>query len=180
VHRSPPLFACFPLLAAALLTASTASAQDPVRADDSESKSVIANAPPRLQGGKIEDLVTYHEKLGAQVEAGEYAGMSSGDRRRLRKAQKQLLDTVAGHASYDELDENERLRVFNAHEAVLALIEGRADDRIVCHTSRRTGSHLRQVDCATAAERAQRSKDSENFLRRPTACLDKRVCKGSG
>lgn len=73
-----------------------------------------------------------------------------------------LLDGVD---SVGELQDAQRVKLFNAQEEVNAILTERAGDRKICEHRPRLGSHRKEVHCETVAERRTRQSHTREKTR---------------
>lgn len=95
-----------------------------------------------------------------------YAEMSRVERGEVHSLLDRMADRLEGVDSVDELSEQSRLDLFNEQERVNAmLVKGYADSRVVCAKRGRTGSHMRENNCQTVAERRRRAEEDQENMR---------------
>ena len=95
-----------------------------------------------------------------------YAEMSRAERDEVRTLLGRMANRLEGVQNVEELPEDDRLELFNDQERVNAmLVKGYADSRLVCDKRGRTGTHFRETNCQTVAERRRRSEDDQNSMR---------------
>lgn len=94
-----------------------------------------------------------------------YAEMSRAERDEVRGLLDRMSNRLKGVDSVDQLPEDEKLALFNEQERVNAmLVKGYADSRLVCDKRGRTGTHFKETNCQTVAERRRRAEiDQENM-----------------
>lgn len=94
------------------------------------------------------------------------------------------LDTMAelldGQASFGHLDEEDKIRLFNAQEiANTHLTVAREDSRIVCKRERKVGSHFKTSICNTVAEwtiQREAAHDAMSQKQRGPICTSGGAC----
>lgn len=92
----------------------------------------------------------------------------------VRKDQTVVRSVLEGRNSLDELNVAERVTLDNALERINARVvatrqaEEEAD---VCRYERVTGSKMRKLDCATAAERQNARDGGRAYLEKPRICI---------
>lgn len=91
-----------------------------------------------------------------------YSEISDADRRAVIQALDKM-EAVLGERSIDELNQAEKVELFNAQEIVnTKLTQASEDSRIVCRREHIPGSHIRTNVCFTVAERRKmRERDSD-------------------
>jgi hypothetical protein len=87
---------------------------------------------------------------------GRYKDLSADSRAKLIGHQREVLQRLEGKTATTELREHDQVAVFDALEAIEAIISKAEDDRMVCEQTRSTGSKRVQSVCMTVAERRAR------------------------
>ncbi len=94
-----------------------------------------------------------------------YSEISDADRRAVIQALDKM-EAVLGERSIDELNQAEKVELFNAQEIVnTKLTQASEDSRIVCRRERVTGSHMRTNVCSTVAERRKMRERGTQVVR---------------
>lgn len=108
---------------------------------------------------KMQDIGTYlefQEELREGFENGRYGDLNDREMELLIDSQRTLESTLAGAESIDDLGEDQRIEVFNAQEAINAIIRGNVEDRPICRRQVKTiGTNIRKTECYTAAQREE-------------------------
>lgn len=74
-------------------------------------------------------------------------------------------ELLAGRRSLDELQENEKVALINAQEAVNAILTRRDRDRLICQRRAVVGSHMKQTVCETYGEQIARKRAGQDRYR---------------
>ena len=108
-----------------------------------------------------------HRALVQEVKTGErYVELSNTDRRDVLDSLNTLGDLLADVSTIDELNNNEKLRVFNLQEQINTLLtEAAKGSRLVCARETKTGSHRSINVCKTVAQRERERDVSVEGLR---------------
>ncbi|HET7843609.1 MAG TPA: hypothetical protein VFL14_05625 [Xanthomonadales bacterium] len=136
------------LLSAALLAVAPAIAL----ADSAESPSRMANAP-RIGNMDTAQFLAYHDGIQRDIAAGRYGELDSRTRETIAAQQRLIRGRLHDGIELDALSESSRLDVFNAHDRVVALLNGDDDQRMVCRKEHQVGSHRSRVVCLTERDR---------------------------
>ena len=96
-------------------------------------------------------------------------------REQLAAQQTQLLAMIEGKDLVQDLDGDTQVRAFNLLEQINATVNDREDQRMVCESVRKTGSHRKVRECRTVAERRE---EREAAQRNMQETLD-RYCAGA-
>ncbi len=147
------------LLALLLLTVATQAAADLRRADDL----MVSNM-------SVAEFLDWHAEVARRAGTKEFEALTRDDRAALAAAQAELRGILEGRATMGELDADAKLRVFNAHEKVLALVTRAEDERLVCEQKKRLGSHRHQLVCRTVKQLRESRDNTQNELRRTRTC----------
>lgn len=92
----------------------------------------------------------------------------------VRKDQGVVRTVLEGKNSLEELNVAERVTLDNALERINALVVATreaSEDRDVCRYERVTGSKLRKLDCATAADRQNARDGARAYMEKPKICI---------
>lgn len=122
---------------------------------------------------QAESIRTQQAEIRAGVEArsGRYKDLPAGTRSELLAKQSEVLRMIDGKQSTDELDENQKVEVFNALEWIEAAINKADDERLVCERRAVLGSTRKERVCKTVAqmrderEAARRSMDTHGGVK---------------
>jgi hypothetical protein len=154
-------------LAFALVSA-VAFAGLPAFAADSETRSVTASrSAPTLRMTRAEYLQFRQDIPGSA----EYAALRRTKRDEIDIALARIDEILDSGVEPQNLGENDKVELFNAHETVVAVLNGEDRERVVCQKRKEVGSHMPVVECRSAGERAdlrERSKE-EIKLHQPRA-----------
>lgn len=127
-----------------------------VRADDT-------STPPDLVAIRAQQA-----ELRAQVTADEdlYGHMDERQRQDLVSRQDRVLQLLDGKQSFDELNENDKLEVFNALEWIKGAVNDAQGQRMICTREAKVGSHRKVKVCKTAEQRRLEQEHAQNEFRR--------------
>jgi hypothetical protein len=115
---------------------------------------------------KLEEIREQQGKLQVELRAGKgaFKEMSEGDRSALLAKQDRLLFLLQGKQTSEDLNQDDRLEVFNILEQIKSAVAQAEDDRKVCNRIKLIGSNRPQIVCMTAKQaREQREKAQETF-----------------
>lgn len=113
---------------------------------------------------KFDDIRSQQAEIRTGVEArsGRYKDMQNTTRAELLRRQVEVLAIIEGKQVPDDLNAEQRTRVFNDLEWIEAAINHTDDERLVCEYTRTVGSNRKQRVCRTPTqirENRERSKD---------------------
>lgn len=134
------------LLAACIALAATTSAH--ANPGESTSAAVILKQQAEIRAG-------------AMARSGRFKGMSDARRDTLFEHQRRVTSRLEGVENTLELNENDRIAVFNALEAIEALINDTDGERMICQRHKPAGSNLPTTVCRSAAQRKADNEDAE-------------------
>ena len=97
----------------------------------------------------------------AVASTGRYKDMPPAKREKLFALQDQVTRQLADRATTTELPEQDQIAVFNALEAISAIINQAEDERMICERQRPVGSNRTQTVCRSVAQRRQDREDAE-------------------
>jgi hypothetical protein len=103
---------------------------------------------------KFDDIRSQQAEIRAGVEAktGLYKDMEYQTRSELMRRQSEVLAIIEGKQVPDDLNADQRTRVFNDLEWIEAAINRTEDERLICEYKRTIGSNRKQRVCRTAAQ----------------------------
>jgi hypothetical protein len=106
--------------------------------------------------------------------------MDNESKQRIYDSQDVLFALLRDRTSIDELNDDERLQVFNAQNTIAAVLTNAEDDRPLCQNSPRLGSHLHNIDCWSARERRLQKEVTQHELMRTRICVNEPGCTPGG
>ena len=124
-----------------------------IAAPAAASEVVYADRPPTVADIPVTQFLAFYDEVGERAAKGDFKDLSRADREELEQAQARIRATVAGKQRMPELDEAQRLAVFNDHQRVVALLDKADESRVICEQVKRVGSHRHSVECRSVAER---------------------------
>lgn len=95
------------------------------------------------------------QALEREISTGErYRSIAPADRRQVMDALQRMQANLDGKASLSQLNEKERLAVFNDQELINSLLtQAAADSRLICTSETPVGTRLPKRTCKTVGER---------------------------
>jgi hypothetical protein len=106
----------------------------------------------------------------AMARQGRYKNMEEAKRSDLFVQQSVVFQLLDGKQNSNELAEPDRVKLFNALEAIEASINNARDEQVVCEFIRSVGSNRPQRVCKTYAQRAKEREAAEKELSRQIGC----------
>ena len=107
---------------------------------------------------------------------GRFAYVEAGERTTINTSLARMRDLLAGKRTLAELDEDERVAVFNAQAQINAILTRRDGERMICERRAMVGSHRKETVCETYADKMARIKDSRDTMdglnKRVQACRE--------
>jgi hypothetical protein len=94
---------------------------------------------------------------------GGYGPLKRGDLQRLKDAHAVIFGHLDGKRDARELPPEARIAVYNAQEAITAIIRNDDKNRMVCRKLTSTGSRVPKTECMTVAERERMARNSQNL-----------------
>ena len=153
-------------LASASLVFLLSIAAAPLAAGDA-AHSLSASATeraPTLHGMTRDEFIAFHRDLAGSAEV-RALGRSARDR--VAASQATIEGLLAGHARLEDLSERARIDLFNAHDRVVAIVNGEEREQMACKRRRAVGSHLPVVECRSLSERERLAQDARQHFRNP-------------
>lgn len=96
-----------------------------------------------------------------------YSELTSTQRRDVMEALSRMGQTLASAPSVSQLNDSEKVRLFNDQELVNnVLTEAAKDSRLICRQDTKTGSHRKITTCRTVAEIRREKDNGQERVRR--------------
>lgn len=102
--------------------------------------------------------------------SGRYKDLPEDKRNTLLNHQQVVTSRLGGVQTTAQLNEHDRIAVFNALEAIEAIVNKAEDDRMICKRHKPVGSNRPQTVCRTVAQ--LRAEEDNNEQRRNQVCVD--------
>lgn len=103
---------------------------------------------------------------------GRYKDMDESQRTALFQHQDTVNRLLQGVDNTADLAPDQRMTVFNALEAVEAIVNKAEDERMVCEKTKPIGSHRPERVCKTVAQRREERLKAEQNMQRDQRCVD--------
>lgn len=128
---------------------------------------MLAFAAPATadRAATIEEYLNFQQQVRANIEDGVYGRMSADEIELIAGSQQTLDRLLRGKSSIDELNEDERMAVYNAQEAIIAVLTDTVDNRPICRRRHTVGSHRPVTECFTPRERRELSDRARDAAR---------------
>jgi len=105
------------------------------------------------------------EILAQEMEAGgRFAYVLAAERAAINAALTRMQQILDGKRALGELDEAERVAVFNAQSEINGILTKRDNERVICDQRIIVGSHRKLTVCETYGERMARIKQSRENM----------------
>lgn len=150
----------------------------PVHATESTDRAAAAEAA----AAEIRDSKDYLRDMRESVtlaKKGEYGKISQKERSKLDDSYDRLKDLLADVETPLELSLDDRLAVYNAQQAIVAILERNPKDTMICKRKSSTGTRIPTTECLTIAQREARtraSREAADYLAKPNACVSGQNC----
>jgi len=127
-----------------------------------------AQAIDRATGVDASAILTQQRQIrdDAMSRKGRYKNMEEANRSDLLAQQNIVFSLLDGKQNSNELAEPDRVKLFNALEAIEAKVNNERDEQMVCEFVRRVGSNRPQRVCKTYAQREKEREEAEKELNR--------------
>ena len=113
------------------------------------------------------------------AQKGEYGKLTSAERKTLARSYARLGALLDGHDTPAELPLEERIALYNAQEAIVAIVERHPRDTMICRRKKSTGTRIPSTECLTIAQRearARASREAMDRLAKPNPCVSGQNC----
>lgn len=120
----------------------------------------------------LADIRTQQKSLRGDVanRRGMFKDVENREREQLLTVQDRVLVLTEGADRLEDLQQDDRIELFNALEQIKASVAKARDERKVCERSRIAGSNRYQVACMTAGEREALRQRTREQLGREIRC----------
>lgn len=95
---------------------------------------------------------------------GRYKDLPEHQRSELFALQDRVTAKLSGRAATTAMKEHDQIAVFNALEAISAILNGDEDERMICERKRPVGSNRRETVCRTVAQRRADQETATEFI----------------
>ncbi len=115
---------------------------------------ILANPTQNLDADRasVAEYLEFQRELRAAFKEDRPRKLNRDEWASFDRAQEELEIILEGKETAAELNENQRMRVFNAQEQITALIRGTESERVICRRERPTGSNIGVRTCKTVTE----------------------------
>jgi peptidoglycan hydrolase CwlO-like protein len=121
----------------------------------------------------ISSIIERQREIAEQVQRSPKR-MTEQQRRLVSEEQAKIYAIVEGKTSFEELNQEQKVRLVNAIEKIDAIVEGTAaaeDNRMVCRRERTIGSNRSATRCVAKKQREEESKNARNVMEQGEACV---------
>jgi hypothetical protein len=140
----------------------------------------LAGDAPTVNNMSVRQFLEYHDGVARRATSKDFEALSRSDREKLARAQAEIRQALDGKASMADLDDAAKIKVFNAHEQVIALVNKAENERMVCVQRKRLGSHRHQLECRTVAQIKEERDAARNSRLRTGTCDPSQGACGGG
>jgi hypothetical protein len=136
---------------------------------------------PTLENMSVPEFIAWHDDVAKRATTKDFEALSKSEKEKLASAQGEIRQALDGKATMADLDDAAKLKVFNAHEQVIALVNKAENERLVCVQKKRLGSHRHQLECRTVAQvKEDRDAARDSRMRTGTCDPGRGACGGGG
>jgi hypothetical protein len=124
------------------------------------------------------EILTQQQQLRGQIVAqkGAFKDVPAGEREAIVRKQDRIIALLQGRASIEELNQDERIELFNHLESVKAAVTNAEDNREVCERRPVVGSNRPRMVCMTAKAQREARERAQNTMIRGARCTQGGVC----
>jgi hypothetical protein len=147
------------LLSAVLLALAFAAptfAQSLEQRADAQVEKIASNMPKYI--GEVDRAIE-------MAKTGGYGKLQRGSEARLARARATIGDLLRDVSSPRDLNPQQRIELYNAHEEIASILQHQDKNRVVCTRERKTGSRLNVTECLTVGEREERARISAELAK---------------
>ena len=125
-----------------------------------------------IQATNQTDFAKVVANVRAEMEAdGRYAEVAGVERSRVNERLDDMTALFAKNGDVAQMNQADKVALFNAQEEVNGILLKRDGDRLVCKTEARSGTHFKNTTCKTAREIAADRDGAQGWYRNSTMHL---------
>lgn len=113
----------------------------------------------------IPEYRDFLEELASSISQGVPREFNGRELARYRELDQRLQDILADYDSIEQMNREERRRLFNTHEKLEMLISGQRENQVICSRRHTVGTNFRVTECHTRAEWERQREASQEFMR---------------
>lgn len=112
----------------------------------------------------VPEYTEFLDKLDTAVDEGIPRELNKEERAEYNKIDRQLRTSLAGHQTIETMNHEEKIELYNLHEALQAVVVGEQENQVICRKQRTVGTHFKETTCKTRREFEQEQQASRRFL----------------
>lgn len=120
------------------------------------------------------------DELATSLSQGEPRAFNQREVDRFNELSGRLDEIMKDYESIDEMSNDERMALFNAHEALQALVVGQRENQVICSRRHTVGTNFKVSECYTRAEWQQKERQSQEWARSNLRQPPQRLPEGPG
>ncbi len=118
-----------------------------------------------LQAQTTEEFTIQADGVRAQMQTGgRYEFVTNAERSTVEQRLNDMQKLLAEHGPASSMNDANRVALFNAQEAVNAILNQRDAKRLICERRAPTGSHVPQNNCRTYGEIERRRREAQREM----------------
>lgn len=119
---------------------------------------LLASEPAAATKTRASEILDEADLSLEMARRGEYGPIKRRDLTELQEAHSTMHRLLEGHDAPEELDNEDRIALFNAQHKITAIVGSDDKNRKICKRVAVTGSRVAAVECMTVAEREARAR----------------------
>jgi hypothetical protein len=119
-------------------------------------------APTRVA---VDRYLEFLDELAAGVRDNEPREFNRAERESHARIDRELRASLQNVENIEQLDQDQKIRVFNLHEELQAVIIGDPKYRVICRRQQTVGTNFRHTTCMTVEELRVYQDQGQDFLR---------------
>ncbi|MCL4410900.1 MAG: hypothetical protein M1356_11440 [Gammaproteobacteria bacterium] len=112
----------------------------------------------------IPEYVEFLDNLHNSIQDGEPRQLTARELNQFNNIQDNLRALIGNRTDVEQMNSDERQRLFNLHERLQALVMGDDSQQVICRSERQTGSHMRTTRCVTRAQLEEERRRNGEFF----------------
>ena len=127
--------------------------------------SPVADAPEPVKIASIDEFLAHQDYIRAGIQDGSYGDIRAEEIELVIERQAELRAVLAGVESVDDLSEEDKIRIWNAQNAINGVLTRSLADTPICRREAVLGSHRQRTVCLTPRQSEKLREDSRESLR---------------
>lgn len=113
----------------------------------------------------VDEYTDFLDKLKVAVERGEIRDFNRRELETFQRIDRQLRDELAHVSTVEQLNQQNKMRVFNLHQQLQGVVIGDPDNYMICRREHTVGTNFKRTTCVSARDFKRNQERSREQLR---------------